>query len=98
VLRSARGTLAGIDHGLTFHVEPKLRTVLWGWAGTPLDTSTLTQLQALRERWGPVTDSLEPLLSRAEIVATRNRLDELIARAEYPDADGAWPALPWPAM
>ena len=98
VLRSARGTLAGIDHGLTFHVEPKLRTVLWGWAGTPLDAGTLAQLQALREQWSHLAGSLEPLLSRAEILATRDRLDDLIARAEYPDPDGAWPALPWPAM
>ncbi len=98
VLRSASGALAGIDHGLTFHVEPKLRTVLWGWAGTPLDAATLVQLQALRDEWVALTDSLEPLLSTAEIVATRDRIDDLIARAEFPAPDGAWPALPWPAM
>ena len=36
VLPMADGHRFGVDHGLTFHVEHKLRTVLWGWAGEPL--------------------------------------------------------------
>lgn len=98
VLRSGPGPLAGIDHGLTFHAEPKLRTVLWGWAGTPIDADARRDLVRLADEWGPVSEQLEPLLSVAEIVATRERLEGLLRSGEFPGADGVWPALPWPAM
>lgn len=98
VLRSGPGSLAGIDHGLTFHREPKLRTVLWGWAGTPLDESPRGDLVGLAHAWESVREQLESLLTVAEIAATRDRLDAILIAGEYPGADGAWPALPWPAM
>ena len=98
VLRAGPGRLAGIDHGLTFHIEPKLRTVLWGWAGTPIDEQALVDLGALSDTWMGVREQLEPLLTVSEIEATRRRLDALVRSGAYPDADGAWPALPWPAM
>ncbi|MEY3733678.1 MAG: hypothetical protein RL347_1037 [Actinomycetota bacterium] len=98
VLRAAGGSVVGIDHGLTFHVEPKLRTVLWGWAGRPIDGDALADLVGLANAWNDVATRLESLLTGAEVRATRERLDELIASQEFPEADGSWPALPWPAM
>jgi uncharacterized repeat protein (TIGR03843 family) len=98
VLRSQEGLLAGIDHGLTFHEEPKLRTVLWGWAGSDIEESALDALHALDAAWPGVAVTLQPLLSRREIDATRSRLSQLIDLREYPSPEGAWPALPWPAM
>ena len=98
VLRAAPGAVAGIDHGLTFHVEPKLRTVLWGWAGTPIGPAELADLSALAESWGPVAEQLDMLLTQTELVAARDRLLRLLREGEYPLPDGAWPELPWPAM
>jgi hypothetical protein len=49
-VRDSRGTLWGFDHGLTLHAEPKLRTVLWGWAGQPLRESDIDRLALLAER------------------------------------------------
>ena len=98
VLRASTARVAGIDHGLTFHEEPKLRTVLWGWAGTELDDAILTDLQMMADDWASVSDSLEPLLTQSEISATADRLAALLRGRAFPDPDGAWPALPWPAM
>lgn len=98
VLRSADGRVLGIDHGLTFHVENKLRTVLWGWAGQPIDDGDYVDLVNLAEGWSATEEQLEPLLTRAEIGAARERLDELLAAREFPGPEGNWPALPWPAM
>lgn len=98
VLRSRSGALAGIDHGLTFHEESKLRTVLWGWAGAAIEPATIADLEGLCARWGAVAEALGPLLSPAEIEAARMRLDALLISGEYPTPEGAWPALPWPAM
>ena len=98
VLRSSDGAVVGIDHGLTFHVEPKLRTVLWGWAGQAIGDDELRDLVRLADAWSDVVLQLGPLLSGAEVRAARERLDTLIAHREFPEADGAWPALPWPAM
>ncbi len=98
VLRATPGAVAGIDHGLTFHVEPKLRTVLWGWAGTPIGPSELADLSTLADGWGLVAEQLELLLTQSEIAAARDRLQALLRAGEYPLPDGGWPELPWPAM
>ena len=98
VLRASTARVAGIDHGLTFHEEPKLRTVLWGWAGTELDDAILTDLQMMADDWASVSDGLEPLLTQSELSATADRLAALLRGRAFPGPDGAWPALPWPAM
>lgn len=98
VLRAGDGSVTGIDHGLTFHVEPKLRTVLWGWSGQVIDDADRADLLRLAGQWPSVQERLEPLLSVAEIRATRDRLDMLITTDVFPHPEGAWPALPWPAM
>lgn len=102
VLRAASGpdpgAVVGIDHGLTFHVEPKLRTVLWGWAGQGIDEWALRDLARLAETWDDLAARLETLLTMAEIVSAHDRLLELLSTGEFPTPDGAWPALPWPAM
>ena len=98
VLRAGTARVAGIDHGLTFHEEPKLRTVLWGWAGTDLDGAILADLQAMADRWATVCERLDGLLTQSEISATEDRLAALLRGRAFPGPDGAWPALPWPAM
>ena len=68
-----QGSLWGFDHGLSFHEELKLRTVLWGWAGTPLPDVELARLDALATDLGAPSSSLaqdlDALLAPAEVQA-----------------------------
>jgi uncharacterized repeat protein (TIGR03843 family) len=98
VLRSREGAIAGIDHGLTFHAEDKLRTVLWGWSGEPIDAATAERLAHVVSEWASIERQLRPLLAPAEVTAARRRAGALAGRGVYPEPAGAWPALPWPAM
>jgi len=96
VLPGWAGSVHGVDHGLTFHCEPKLRTVLWGFAGTRLlaeEREVLSRLaQDLRERLGEV---LTDLLSVEEVVATLERVERLLAADRLPRARSGNP-IPWP--
>jgi uncharacterized repeat protein (TIGR03843 family) len=87
----------GVDHGVSFHVEPKLRTVLWGWAGDDLTAHEVSVLDdlgtALDESLGI---ELSGLLSRAEVRACRRRVDRLLRDGHLPFPAEGWPAIPWP--
>ncbi len=97
LLPVADGRVFGVDHGLTFHEEPKLRTVLWRWRGQRLEADELAQLEALRDRLtGEMSDALRPLLSRAEIRETLRRTERLLATGRFPLPDPSRPAIPWP--
>ncbi|MFF8637652.1 SCO1664 family protein [Streptomyces pilosus] len=101
LLPTAGGRLYGIDHGVTFNAEDKLRTLLWGWAGEPLTDEAVDVLQALREALtatGPLTAALAPLITPAEIRATRARVESLLATGVHPQPGTAWPAIPWPPV
>lgn len=88
--------LWGIDHGLTFHDEPKLRTVLWGWAGERIPRALVKDMERLQENWPSVERILEEYLAVHEILAFRERLDELLAIERFPIPSTQWPAIPWP--
>ncbi|KHL11233.1 UNVERIFIED_CONTAM: phosphatidylinositol kinase [Mumia flava] len=89
----------GCDHGLTFHTEPKLRTVLWGWAGEPLGTDDLDRLQRLHAALdGTLRAELDPLLAPDELTALRRRLDRLLTTGSMPLPDPMRPAIPWPPL
>ncbi|AQS70431.1 phosphatidylinositol kinase [Streptomyces pactum] len=93
--------LYGIDHGVTFHAENKLRTLLWGWAGDPLTGEALAVLDALREalkEGGALAVRLGALITPAELDATRARVDALLASGAHPEPSGEWPAIPWPPV
>ncbi|HEU4514662.1 MAG TPA: SCO1664 family protein [Nocardioidaceae bacterium] len=102
VLAMAGGHRYGVDHGVCFHVDPKLRTVLWGWATKPLDADERTALGALVEQLatidGALRTSLEAHLSRVEVNALRGRCEDLLADGRMPLPSGQWPAIPWPAF
>ncbi|CAL9582022.1 SCO1664 family protein [Streptomyces sp. enrichment culture] len=101
LLPAAGGRLYGIDHGVTFHTEDKLRTLLWGWAGEPLTEEArevLTGLGAALADDGPLSAALAPLLSAEEIDATRARVAALLAAGTHPAPGGQWPAIPWPPV
>jgi uncharacterized repeat protein (TIGR03843 family) len=91
------GHVYGVDHGVSFHQQDKLRTVLWSWAGEPLPeeaVDALSEFRALLE--GQLDDALSALLTRREVVALRRRVDRLLTDRHYPQPSGDWPAIPWP--
>jgi uncharacterized repeat protein (TIGR03843 family) len=97
VLPLPSGHRHGVDHGVTFHVEPKLRTVLWGWLGEPLDPDELAGVGRVRARLDDsLGEELSVLLSEAEIDALASRCDDLARAGVFPAPGGGMPAVPWP--
>lgn len=98
VLRDG-AAVRGCDHGVSLGVEPKLRTVLWGWAGEPLPDADLARLERLAAALGAdLPDALEPLLTPAEVDALTHRVAMLLRRRRHPLPAPGWPAIPWPAL
>lgn len=98
VLAEADGRLWGIDHGVTFAVEDKLRTVLWGWAGDALPDHLLEALHGLHDVLGDGFDPVDRWLDEEERQALRARLRDLLRAAVMPLPSGRWPAIPWPVF
>jgi uncharacterized repeat protein (TIGR03843 family) len=97
VLVEPGGSVHGVDHGVSFHAEPKLRTVLWGWAGEPLRPTEVEVLERLRgDLLGPLGTALVDLVSRHEVLACRRRVDRLLQEGRLPYPVEGWPAIPWP--
>ncbi|MGY1826004.1 MULTISPECIES: SCO1664 family protein [unclassified Blastococcus] len=91
------GHVHGIDHGICFSVDPKLRTLLWGWAGKPLTAEAIEVLERLGDELrGDLGDRLHEHLTRAEVRCTQRRVAELLRTGRHPEPSGEWPALPWP--
>lgn len=98
VLQGLDGGLYGVDHGICLHAEPKLRTVLWGWAGQEVAPELLTDLAGLAEtlrRGGALADELDELLTITEVQALLGRLEDLQQRPVMP-APGRGHMIPWP--
>lgn len=100
LLLDAGGHLWGFDHGVSFHVEPKLRTVLWGWAGQDVrdvDRARLVRLeQELADPLSEVARQLCALLSADEVEALQRRVVALLSTGRYPEPPMAGPTIPWP--
>jgi len=89
----------GVDHGVTFSEDEKLRTVLWGWAGDRVEDDALADLERLSDDLdGPLGDRLSELLTRREMARTKQRVRRRIREAAYPLPGDGWPSLPWPAF
>jgi len=86
----------GCDHGVTFHEEDKLRTVLWQFAGEKFNQTEIQLLKASLQ----VVSSPEfiELLSEREVAATKKRINSLLALNEFPLPNPNWPAVPWPPV
>jgi uncharacterized repeat protein (TIGR03843 family) len=99
VLHSRDGKLHGVDHGVTFHVDDKLRTVLWGFIGRPVPEDERLVLAALRTQLdGSLRESLCSLLDADEVAATIVRLDRLLAAGTFPAPGPGRHAMPWPPI
>lgn len=100
-LCDANDHIWAIDHGICFHEEPKLRTVIWEFASQPIPASLIRDLHAFREqlssRSDGVTQALNQLLARDEMAALRRRADRLIAQARFPNP-GLDRHIPWPPV
>lgn len=97
VLEMIGGHRHGVDHGLTFHTEHKLRTILWGWLGLDLDAEELAGVERVRVALaGELGEALAPLLTDLEIVAFAKRCDRLLRTGRFPSPRGEMPAVPWP--
>jgi uncharacterized repeat protein (TIGR03843 family) len=93
--------LWGIDHGIGFHVSPKLRTVIWDFAGNPVPATMLQDIERVycdvETPQTPLRRALDNLLADAEIHALMARMRKMIQRREYP-RPGPGPNYPWPPV
>lgn len=112
VLRDVGGGIFGVDHGLTFNEEHKLRTVLWGFGDEPLGDELLQALDGVEWALGGAAGvprrsagerhlsglrrRLDALLSRDEIAVTRRRVRRLIEVGVFPAPREGYPMVPWP--
>ena len=91
------GHVFGVDQGVCFSPVPKLRTVLWGWRGTPILDDELDVVAAVREALdGSLGAALAELLEPLEVAATKRRTDRLLSTRRFPMPSPTWPAVPWP--
>ena len=98
ILAGVDGRVYGVDHGVSLHSEDKLRTVLWGWAGKPVDDDVLRDIEALAEALrGDLAEQLRPHLTAREIAALRARTVALLEDPVMPGPDRRRP-IPWPAF
>ncbi|MEP7200785.1 MAG: SCO1664 family protein [Chloroflexota bacterium] len=100
-LADRHGKIWAIDHGVTFHCEPKLRTVIWDYAGLriPADMlAALRQFQARMMNGDAIATTLDDLLNPDEIEALLGRLDELIETGAFPEPGAEWYNVPWPPV
>ena len=96
VLLGEGGRLWGIDHGLCFHTQHKLRTVIWDFADEEVPGAVLADLARLVATGLP--DALAELLSEAEAEALLDRADRLVAVGVFPEPLGDRPPYPWPLV
>jgi hypothetical protein len=97
-LRSQEGDIFVVDHGVCFHQAPKLRSVIWEFAGEPLDDHVVAGMRRLLERLrGNLGAELAPLLSRPELGAIEARTERLLRGGCYPSPGPGRP-YPWPVV
>jgi hypothetical protein len=85
-----------IDHGVTWHEESKIRTVLWGWIGEKLNKSDLEFLSKAEKVLTKWSASEFQYLKKEEITAALTRVRSLLNGGIFPQPGDQWPAVPWP--
>jgi hypothetical protein len=96
LLPTTDGHLFGCDHGVTFHEEDKLRTVLWQWAGLQLDDPEKSDLRKLLSKLESGETEISNLITATEFQALLARIAHLLSTGEFPSPSEDWPAVPWP--
>ena len=101
LLVDPEGKLWLIDHGLSFHVEEKLRTVVWDHAGQPIADNLLSDVRGIIKeltQGTPLYQSLQPHLLKNEIEALKNRAETLTETKKFPLPPEERRAYPWPLV
>ena len=99
VLPTPDGRVLGVDHGLCFHRDEKLRTILWGWAGRPLPAAVLDGLRRLSvELDGTLGGQLDELITVTEMTALHHRIDRLTVTGRFPRPPDHRTPIPWPPL
>ena len=100
VLLDERGNVWGIDHGVCFHEQYKLRTVIWEFAGEPLPPAIIDDIQhfAVTLDQSSACAELTALLSPAEFVALQRRTERLLHLGRFPVPSGDYHDYPWPTI
>ena len=100
VLRGRQGEIWAIDHGLCFHADSKLRTVIWDFAGRPIPADIHQAIRRFRGQLGDsseLTGLLGQLIDREEITALRHRADRFLKLDCFPQP-GPGRHYPWPPL
>jgi hypothetical protein len=97
LLPDQNGHLFACDHGVTFHTDDKLRTVLWQWAGDALTEDELKALDVTQMYIDQNAATLSAHLTTEELEATHSRIVKLRDDGIMPLPSEDWPAIPWPA-
>jgi len=95
LLIDANGVLKGCDHGVAFHTEDKLRTVLWQFASEVFSNDEIALLNNAK---GLDLDVFKDYLTQDEIGALSRRIEQLISSGKFPEPSQSWPAVPWPPV
>ncbi len=101
-LVDGQGHVWGIDHGITFNSSPKLRTVVWEFAGEPIDDDLLGDIERLCEQVDnqktTYRQELNQLITEREIHAFQHRIQNLLKSRKYPQPGPGGPNYPWPPV
>ena len=90
-----------IDHGICFHAEDKLRTVIWDFASQPIPNKLCDDVQSFLRKLQPestLMGLLQPLLSQREIKALAARAERLLSSGYFPEPDPDQRSYPWPLI
>jgi uncharacterized repeat protein (TIGR03843 family) len=99
VIPTLDGRVYGVDHGICFHLQDKLRTVLWGWAGSPLPDEAVEVLQKLRVKVDTgLGEQLAEHLTDIEVATFTGRVDALLRSRCFPDTPEDRHVIPWPPV
>lgn len=93
ILPTESGKVFGCDHGVTFHEDPKLRTVLWQFAAQPFTPQENELLKFAKLNAGR---SVANLVTSEEIAALGRRIEQLLELGAFPEPSQDWPTIPWP--
>lgn len=88
--------LLGCDHGVTFHSEDKLRTVIWQFSGEKIDKQEMLLIESASALDYP--NLFESYLTQDEIAAIYERINRLLKSGRFPSPSENWPAIPWPPV
>jgi uncharacterized repeat protein (TIGR03843 family) len=96
LLPISKDLVHGCDHGVTFHEDDKLRTVLWQWADKPLTDEETGRLEHLEVAIASDAEQILNLISQNEYASLLARINRLLSERKFPSPSDEWPAVPWP--